>query len=236
MDEIVVDAIPGFREPVSCWTHLLAAPVFAVLGYYLVRRGRGHWGRTISLAVMAFSSVFLLSMSAVYHLLGPGTARDVMRHLDIAAIFVLIAGTVTPAHAILFRGFNRWAPLLLVWSVAATGISLRTIFSDRLMSGLGTALFLVMGWGGLISCIVLWRRYDYSFVKLLLWGGMAYTAGVVIIGLNWPTVIPGVVTPHELWHVAVIVGLSMHWKFTFQFAGGLPDVESRPQASSVQTD
>lgn len=236
MDEIVVDAIPGFREPVSCWTHLLAAPVFAVLGYYLVRRGRGHWGRTISLAVMAFSSVFLLSMSAVYHLLGPGSARDVMRHLDIAAIFVLIAGTVTPAHAILFRGFNRWAPLLLVWSAAATGISLRTIFSDRLMSGLGIAIFLVMGWGGLISCVVLWRRYDYSFVKLLLWGGMAYTAGVVIIGLNWPTVIPGVVTPHELWHVAVIVGLSMHWKFTFQFAGGLPDVESRPQASSVQAD
>jgi predicted membrane channel-forming protein YqfA (hemolysin III family) len=65
---------------------------------------------------------------------------------------------------------------------------------------------------------------------------VAYTAGVVIIGLNWPTVIPGVVTPHELWHVAVIVGLSMHWKFTFQFAGGLPDFESRPQASRVQAD
>jgi channel protein (hemolysin III family) len=232
MDEIDVYAIPGFREPVSCLTHLLAAAVFAVVGYYLVRRGRGHWGRTIIHAVMAFSSVFLLSMSAVYHLLGPGTARDVMRHLDIAAIFVLIAGTVTPAHAILFRGFNRWAPLLLVWSVAATGISLRTIFSDRLMSGLGTAFFLVMGWGGLISCIILWRRYDFAFVKPLLWGGVAYTAGVVMLGLNWPTVIPGVVTPHELWHVAVIAGLSMHWKFTFQFAGGLPDVESRKVAAS----
>ena len=115
----------------SCLTHLLAVPVFAVLGYYLVRRGRGNWGRTTSLTTMAVSSVFLLSMSAVYHLLGPGAGRYVMAQLDVAGVFALIAGTVTPVHAILFRGFHRWAPLLLVWSAAVTGITLRTIFSDH---------------------------------------------------------------------------------------------------------
>jgi hypothetical protein len=45
---------------------------------------------------MAFSTVFLLSMSTVYHLLGQGTGRDVMRQLDIAGVFALIAGTMTP--------------------------------------------------------------------------------------------------------------------------------------------
>ena len=53
--------IPGFREPFSCMTHLVAAPVFAVLGCFLVRRGRGSWVRTASLAIMAVSTVFLLS-------------------------------------------------------------------------------------------------------------------------------------------------------------------------------
>jgi channel protein (hemolysin III family) len=226
MEEIEVFAIPGFREPVSCFTHLLAAPVFAILSYFLVRRGRGNWVRTASLVIMASSTVFLLSMSAVYHLLGPGMGRQVMLKLDVAGVFALIAGTITPLHAILFRGFNRWAPLVLVWSVAVAGITLRTVFSDSLPPGVGVAVFLGMGWGGLISCILLWRRYGFSFVKLLLWGGIAYTLGVAVLGLKWPTPIPGVVGPHELWHVAVLVGLGLHWRFVFQFAGGPPDAEA----------
>lgn len=224
MGDIDVSPIPGFQEPVSCWTHLLAVPVFVVLGYLLVQRGRGNWGRVSSLAVMAVCTVFLLSMSAVYHLLGPGTGRNVIRHLDVAGVFALIAGTVTPVHAILFKGFHRWAPLLLVWSAAATGIALRTIFSTSLPSGVGIAIFLVMGWGGLISCILLWKRYGFLFVKPLLWGGVAYTLGVIILSLNWPTPIPGVVGAHELWHLAVLVGLGLHWKFVFGFASGPPEV------------
>ena len=231
MDDIDAFPIPGFREPVSCWTHLLAAPVFAILGYFLVQRGRGNWLRASSLAAMAGSTVFLLLMSAVYHLLGPGAGRNVMRHLDVAGVFALIAGTVTPVHAILFRGFNRWAPLLLVWSAAATGITLRTMFSTRLPPGVGIAIFLVMGWGGLISCVLLWKRYGFRFVKPLLWGGVAYTLGVIVLGLKWPTPLPGVIGAHELWHLAVLVGLGLHWKFVFGFAGGPPDKEAaRPSA------
>lgn len=222
MDDIF--AIPGFRDPVSCFTHLLAAPVFAVLGYFLIKRGR-HWGHATSLTVMTVSTVFLLSMSGVYHLLGPGTGRYVMLRLDVAGVFALIAGTVTPIHAILFRGFNRWAPLVLAWSVAATGITLRTVFPDSLPPGVGTGIFVLMGWGGLISCVLLWRRYGFSFVARLLLGGVAYTLGVVVQGLKWPTLIPGVVGPHELWHVAVLVGLGLHWSFVFSFAGGPPDAE-----------
>jgi hypothetical protein len=44
--------------------------------------------------------------------------------------------------------------------------------------------------------------------------------------------IPGVVGAHELWHVAVLVGLSLHWRFIFRFAGGAPDVEV-PEAAPV---
>lgn len=228
----VIDAypIPGFREPVSCLTHLLAAVVFAILSYRLVQRGRGSWLRTASLAIMGCSSVFLLSMSGVYHLLGPGSGRNVMRQLDIAGVFALIAGTVTPVHAILFHGFNRWGPLLLVWSAAATGITLRTIFSESLPVGVGTGIFLLLGWGGLISYILLWKRYGHSFVRPLLWGGVAYTLGAIILGLNRPTLIQGVVGAHELWHVAVLVGLGLHWKFVFQFADGRPDTTPQSRA------
>jgi hypothetical protein len=86
----------------------------------------------------------------------------------------------------------------------------------------GTAIFLLLSWGALISCILLWRRYGFSFVKPLLAGGVAYTLGAIILGLNWPTLIPGVVGAHELWHVAVIAGLGLHWRLVFGFADSLP--------------
>ena len=102
---------------------------------------------------------------------------------------------------------------------------------------------LAVGLGRTISCILLWRRYGFSFVKPLLWGGVAYTLGVVVLGLKWPTLIPGVVSDAtELWHVAVLLGLGLHWKFIFNFASGPPSTrpnegalnrESRPEPSSI---
>ena len=222
-------SLPGFRDPISCFTHLFAAPVFAVLGFILVQRGRGDKLRTASLVTLTVTTVFLLSMSGVYHLLKPGAGRSVLRHLDIAGVFALIAGTVSPVHAILFRGFNRWVPLVVIWTAAIAGIALRTIYSESLSPWVGNAIFLMMGWGGLVSFLLLLKRYGFKFVEPLLLGGIAYTLGVFVMGFQWPTVFYGVVGPHEIWHVAVLAGLGLHWRFVFQFASGEPDPDRHQQ-------
>ncbi|HYW80978.1 MAG TPA: hemolysin III family protein, partial [Thermoguttaceae bacterium] len=80
MDGNDIYSIPGFTEPVNCFTHLAGAGLFAVLTVFLLRRGRGNRGRVFLLSVFAFSGVLVLSVSGVYHLLPFGsTARDVMR-------------------------------------------------------------------------------------------------------------------------------------------------------------
>jgi channel protein (hemolysin III family) len=221
-DALNVFAIPGCREPVNCFSHLLAAVFYSVLSVYLIRKGRGSWLRTASLSIMAFSTVFLLSMSAAYHLVSPGDTREILRQLDIAGVFLLIAGTMTPIHAILDCGSNRGVSLLLIWSVAVAGITLRTVFSDSLPSGGGIAIFLLFGWSGLFTFIRLWRRYGYCFVEPVFWGGIAYSAGAVVLAQDWLVLLPGVVSAHEVWHVAVLIGLGLHWRFVFQFAEGPP--------------
>ena len=221
MDEIDVRALLGIREPISCLSHLLAAPLFAILGYFLVARGRGSLPRMVSLAVFAGASVFLLLMSAGYHVLGSGDGRALMKQFDVAAVFVLIAGTGTPMHMILFRGIARWVPLLLVWSIAVVGIVLRTIYSDSLSSITANGIFLLMGWGGLFAFILAWRHFGLRFAMPLLLGGVAYTLGVFVLTFKWPTLWPGFVGPHEVWHVAVLAGLSLHWQFVAQFAAGV---------------
>ena len=216
---LAIYAIPGFSDPVSCFSHLLGAGVFAVLGVLLVYRGRGHRGRSIALAVYALCCVFLLSMSGTYHLLShESAARVVLRRLDHAAIFTLIAGTFTPLHCILFNGPSRWGMLLFMWSMAAIGITLKTVFFNDVPNWLGLSFYLILGWAGLVSGGVLWRRYGYAFVRPLAWGGIAYTAGALFDFMKRPTIIPGVLGPHELFHIAVLVGIGLHWQFIDQIA------------------
>src|SRR5687767_2832187 len=107
--------LPGFHEPFSAISHLLAAALFAWLGFLLLLRGRGDPLRQFFLGVYAGSCVVLFSLSGVYHQMERGgTAHRVLERLDHGAIFVLIAGTFTPVHGILFRGPLRWGPLVLI--------------------------------------------------------------------------------------------------------------------------
>lgn len=214
-----VISIPGFTEPVSSLTHLVGAGVFVVLGGMLLNRGRGDALRMTSLAIYVLSCILLLTMSGVYHLLAlEGTARAVLERLDHAAIFVFIAGTFTPVHVILFQGWGRWGMLVLIWSAALAGLTLKSVFFADLSEWLGLAFYLVMGWLGTFSCFVLWRTYGIGYILPLIWGGVAYTAGGLVDFWRWPVPVPGIIGSHELFHLAVLLGISLHWTFIWRIA------------------
>jgi len=214
-------SIPGFSDPVSSLTHLTAAVVFAILGPFLVARGSGGALRVISLAVFALACVLLLSLSGVYHLLTPETAaRGVLLRLDHAAIFVLIAGSFTPVHAILLRDRWHWHLLAWIWGAAIVGLTLKTVYFDSVPQWLGLMMYLGLGWLGLISTIALARRFGVRFVLPLVWGALAYTFGAVAEFLGWPVLVPGVVGSHEIFHLAVVAGISFHWAFIRGIARG----------------
>lgn len=231
-------SIPGFSEPVSSLTHLAGAVAFAVLGAFLVARGRGDARRVFSLVVFAFSCVLLLSLSGVYHLLSHDTAaRSVLMRLDHAAIFVLIAGSFTPVHAILLR--DRWQRYLLagIWAAAMVGLTLKTVFFDSLPPWLGLAMYLGLGWLGTISTVAIALRRGLRFILPLVWGALAYTIGAIADHFHWPVLIPDVVGPHEVFHLAVLAGIGLHWTFIHRIArGGGVSSASRPRCRQVPQD
>src|SRR5262249_45348827 len=148
--------------------------------------------------------------------------RSVMERLDHGAIFVLIAGTFTPAHGILFHGLGRWGPLVLIWAAAVTGITLKTVYFAGLPEGLGLSFYLTLRWVGAVAAAVLWRCYGFRFVAPLLAGAVVYTAGAVLEYFNgtWLMWIPGVLDAHALFHLLVLVGAGLHWWFVWGFATG----------------
>jgi channel protein (hemolysin III family) len=211
--------LPGFYDPASSISHLFGAGLFLILGLFLVRRYWGRTGPTVYLTIYVVSTVFLLSMSAVYHMLERGgTPREVMERLDHGAIFFLIAGTFTPIHGILFRGWLRWGILFLVWGAAITGVTLKTIFFEYVPEWLSLLFYLGLGWFGVCTMVCVGRRYGFRFVRPLFLGGIAYSVGGALDFLRWPTPIPGVINSHAVFHLAILIAALLHWRFIWDVA------------------
>ncbi|NVJ59860.1 MAG: hemolysin III family protein [Gammaproteobacteria bacterium] len=210
--------IPGFSEPFSALSHLVAAGVFLLFGCRLVKYTKHMPVRVITVSIYVFSVVFLLSMSGVFHLLEPGSPeRAVLQRLDHAGIFVLIAGTFTPIHAILFSGFWSWGFLLFIWAIAITGLTLKTIFFNELAEWIGLMIYIGLGWLGIISGFLTHRLHGFKVIKPLLYGAFAYTIGAVMEFIRFPIIFDGVIGPHECFHIAVIAGIAWHWQFIRNF-------------------
>lgn len=212
-------AIPGFSEPFSSWSHLLAAGAACAGLFFLWHKGRGNSTRLFSLVVYSVTLMFLFSMSGVYHLLQPDlTPRMVFQRLDHAAIWVLIAGTFTPVHMILFRGAWRWGVLFSVWTIAVTGMVLEVVFFTSIPHWLGIGFYLALGWVGVLTSWRFHKTFADKSIRLLWQGGLYYSIGAVFELAGWPELVPGVVGPHEIFHVFVVLGAWSHWRFVYTWA------------------
>jgi channel protein (hemolysin III family) len=211
--------LPGMYEPFSAATHLAGAVFFAVWGVRLLARSSGDRARQILEGIYVVSCVLLMTVSGLYHAtITGGRASHLLVRLDHGAIFLLIAGTFTPIHGLLFRGRMRWLPLLIIWIVAIGGIVITTMQFDAVSEWVGLTLYLAMGWFGTAAGIVLWRRHGFNFIAPLLYGGIAYSAGAVAEFFRWPIVVPHVIHAHEVFHVAVLIGAAFHFYFIWRIA------------------
>jgi channel protein (hemolysin III family) len=214
-------SIGGFNDPMSSISHLTGLVVFFVLSIFMLRSAWNSRLRFWFSFVYAFAVVLMLSMSFVYHMFEPGsTVRAVMVRLDVASIFILIAATFTSIHGILFTGWKRWGILTAIWTIAVTGLTLRTIFFDSVPGAAGIGIFLAMGWIGAFSAYLLYHDYGWSVVKPVIWGGIFYSVGAIIDAAKGPILIPLVWGSHESFHLFVLAGLGMHWSLIAKLAEG----------------
>ena len=208
------NAVLGFQDPISSLTHLLGAVAVVLLLVKLFRKGGLARRYPVPIIIYAVACIFLLSMSGIYHLLPRDTtSRYVLRILDHAGIFLLIAGTLIAVHEVLFSGLMKWGVILVASAIAALGITFGTIYFDDLPTYMTHSIFIAFGWLGLVSIIGIWRLKNTLSIKYLVYGGLAYTIGAVIDWIQYPVIIPGYFRPHEIFHLAVLLGVTLHWLF-----------------------
>jgi len=115
---------------------------------------------------------------------------------------------------------------------------LKTIYFDQVPRWLSLAFYLGLGWLAAYSCSVLVRQRGIVFIESLVLGGVAYSIGGVLNLFRTPTLLPGILGPHELWHLAVLVGLGFHWHFVYSIAEErietATDEDNTPQALAFE--
>jgi len=167
-------------------------------------------GRTGSVRdVVAFSIfgatlVLLYVASTLYHSIPAPRAKPALRVLDHSAIYLLIAGTYTPFSLVSLRGAWGWGLFAAIWALAALGILLEVV-PRRRRRALAIALYLGMGWLVLVAMKPLSQAVAHGGIRLLVWGGLTYTCGVVFyVWRRLPY-------HHAVWHLFVLAGSVLHF-------------------------
>ena len=127
------------------WLHAVMFPATLFAGVVLTALADSPRGR-IACAVYTLSACLLFGVSALYHrgTWGP-RATAILRRLDHANIFLIIAGTYTPFAILLLPGGTASELLWFIWAGALAGIAFR-VFWVGAPRWLYTPCYLALGW------------------------------------------------------------------------------------------
>jgi hemolysin III len=200
-----------FREPVNGLTHLVGA-ILAFFGLFVMFfAGRGGIAKNVSVLVYGLGLIGMFSASAAYHLAKVKPAiLQVLRKIDHASIFLLIAGTYTPFCLIALTGFWRWGLLAIIWTIALVGIAVK-IFYIKAPRWLNVVVYVVMGWLGLLAVPQMIALLPPGALVWLITGGVLYTLGAIIYATRIFDFKPGTFGFHEVWHIFVLLGATAHY-------------------------
>jgi hemolysin III len=168
-------------------------------------------GHTLGAAVFAATASVMLGTSALYHrVTWPPNGRLWMRRADHAALFLLIAGTCTPVALIGLSGAWRITVLAVVWGGAALAALTKFVWVGA-PNWLSAAIGIALGWVAVVAFPQLAHREGLAPLLLLMFGGLAYTAGAVVYATRRPDPLPRVFGYHEVFHALTIVALSCQY-------------------------
>ena len=208
--EPLADAIQRVKPKLRGWLHAAVTPLATAAGIVLIALAPTSLGR-IGGAVFLTASALLFGTSALYHrhTWGP-RGEAILRRLDHANIFVFIAATYTPLALLLLTGQSRVVLLAVIWTAALAGLLFRLLWLSA-PRWLYTLLYIGMGWAAVGWLPSFYRAAGPLPFTLICAGGLLYTAGAVVYGLQRPNPSPRWFGFHEIFHAFTIAAFCAHY-------------------------
>ena len=160
--------------------------------------------RQVTVMIYAACLMTMLICSALYNMLAKDHKSGILRRLDHAAIFLMIAGTYTPLAAVIIGGWSGGILLAIVWTGAVAGAILKLLH----LSGterLSVPIYLGLGWLIVFAANPLIERSSAFGFYMILAGGALYTIGTVFYAWKW---LP---FQNAIWHAFVLAAAVCHF-------------------------
>jgi hemolysin III len=136
-------------------------------------------------------------------------SRAIWRRADHATIFAGIGGTCSAFALTCLSPGRAIVMLVFVWSAAIAGAAFKVVGFQR-AHRYGGPMYVALGWSGMMLVPGIWRHAGAVPVALVLAGGLLYTVGAIVFGLQWPRLRPATFSFHEVWHASTIVAAGLH--------------------------
>jgi hemolysin III len=208
--EAVGEAVAIAKPKLRGWFHTVTSPLALAAGVVLIVLAPS-WPATAAAAAFAATAFILFTTSAVYHR-GSWSPRveGVLKRLDHANIFLLIAGSYTPFGALALSGGTRIVVLSAVWGTAILGVLFRVFWvnAPRLLY---VALYIALGWAAAFFVPQLIHGAGVAAFVLIAAGGLIYTLGGVVYGLKRPNPSPKWFGFHEIFHACTVAAFTCQY-------------------------
>jgi hemolysin III len=213
----VSEGVAEIKPRLRGWLHLASAPLTLAAGIVLIALSPTAATRLGSV-VYVVSSVLLFSVSAVYHR-GRWSPRvsGVLRRLDHANIFLLIAGTYTPFSVVLLQGTDRVVMLSVIWAGALLGVGFRVLWIDA-PRWLCVPIYIALGSAAAFALPQFAKGSERlgvglgaAVLALIATGGALYILGGVVYGFRRPDPWPRWFGFHEVFHSLTVLAFLSHY-------------------------
>jgi hemolysin III len=191
------------------WLHAGTFPVAVAAGIVLVSLAPSNRAR-ISAAIFSVTAALLFGVSAAYHR-GRWSPQvtGVLKRLDHANIFLIIAGTYTPFSVLLLPPGPARVLLWVVWSGAILGVVFRVLWVHA-PRWLYVPVYVALGWVAVAYLPDFLHGGIAAFVLVVV-GGVLYTTGGLIYGLKRPNPSPRWFGFHEVFHALTVAAFVSHY-------------------------
>ncbi|MCR0984307.1 PAQR family membrane homeostasis protein TrhA [Roseomonas populi] len=172
-----------------------------------------HARATLATSLYILGLVATFACSAAYNTAPDGPRKHILRRLDHAAIFLMIAGTYTPVALLGIGGPWGTALCAAVWAGALPGMALKLLAPGRYERA-AFAAYLALGWLGVLALPAMLQSMPHWQTATIAAGGLLYTAGTafhVADRLPYSTAI---------WHAFVLAAAACHFTVVLALAAG----------------
>jgi hemolysin III len=156
----------------------------------------------VGVSIYAVGVLAMLAFSTAYNF-ASWRYRPILRRLDHAGIFLMIAGSYTPFTLNLA---GAWGPGMTaaVWSIAALG-AFGKLFLSRIDRRFWVGVYLALGWLIVVAIKPMIDSLAWYALVLLLAGGLLYSVGVLFY------VNKQLKFARAIWHGHVVAAAATQW-------------------------